>query len=527
MRRGRSPRELGVPRMVFVNKLDRERANFERTLERSARPSSAPASRRSSCRSVRRPRSTASPTCSPTPRTSTTAARRPTARCPTSCADARAPGARQPRRRHRRRPTTSCSSATSVVSRSSADELEHTLARGVAEATVFPVVVRLGDEHGGDRPPRRLHLRDRPVARRPPARRGARRRHRGRRRPRSERRAAGVRVQDDRRPVRRPHLAVQGAVGHDPARRPSLEPAVRHGRAAARTVHVAGQGAGSSSTSVPAGDIAAVAKLTATATGDTLAPKGKPVTRRADRPARRPCSRPRSSPARRPTKTSSPTRCTACRKKTRRSCIERSEETKQTVHARHRRDASADHAREARSQVRCRRRHRRRARSVPRDHHRQPRTNVEGKHKKQSGGHGQFGVCVINVEPLPRGEGFEFVDKIVGGAIARGYIPAVQKGIEETMASGGVYGHPIVDVKVELHRRQAARRRLVRDGVQDRRAPRDPRGHGEGRRPSCSNRSRCSRSRFPPSTRATSWATSTPAAAACRARKPPVTASRR
>jgi elongation factor G len=76
--------------------------------------------------------------------------------------------------------------------------------------------------------------------------------------------------------------------------------------------------------------------------------------------------------------------------------------------------------------------------------------NVEGKHKKQSGGHGQFGVCVINVEPLPRGGGFEFADKIVGGAIARPYIPAVQKGIEEAMSTGGVYGYPIVDVKVEL-----------------------------------------------------------------------------
>ncbi len=75
---------------------------------------------------------------------------------------------------------------------------------------------------------------------------------------------------------------------------------------------------------------------------------------------------------------------------------------------------------------------------------------AEGKHKKQSGGHGQFAVAVIEVEPLERGEGFEFVDKIVGGAISRGYIPAVAKGVEETMARGGVNGYPVVDVKVTL-----------------------------------------------------------------------------
>ena len=59
-------------------------------------------------------------------------------------------------------------------------------------------------------------------------------------------------------------------------------------------------------------------------------------------------------------------------------------------------------------------------------------------------------VAVINMEPVERGAGFEFADKIVGGAISRGYIPAVQKGIEETMQRGGVYGYPVVDVRVEL-----------------------------------------------------------------------------
>jgi elongation factor G len=72
---------------------------------------------------------------------------------------------------------------------------------------------------------------------------------------------------------------------------------------------------------------------------------------------------------------------------------------------------------------------------------------AEGKYKKQSGGHGQFGVASIRIEPLERGAGFEFVDRVVGGAIPRQYIPAVEKGIVETMRQGGHYGYPVVDVR--------------------------------------------------------------------------------
>jgi len=73
---------------------------------------------------------------------------------------------------------------------------------------------------------------------------------------------------------------------------------------------------------------------------------------------------------------------------------------------------------------------------------------AEGKYKKQTGGHGQFGVAFLRVEPLERGAGFEFADKIVGGAIPRQFIPAVEKGVHETMEQGGVFGFPVVDVKV-------------------------------------------------------------------------------
>jgi elongation factor G len=76
--------------------------------------------------------------------------------------------------------------------------------------------------------------------------------------------------------------------------------------------------------------------------------------------------------------------------------------------------------------------------------------HVEGKHKKQSGGRGQFGVCVVDIEPLPRGSGFEFVDKIFGGAIPQNYRPAVEKGIVEAAERGWLAGAPMIDFRVTL-----------------------------------------------------------------------------
>ncbi|MFO7884609.1 MAG: elongation factor G [Desulfobacteraceae bacterium] len=75
---------------------------------------------------------------------------------------------------------------------------------------------------------------------------------------------------------------------------------------------------------------------------------------------------------------------------------------------------------------------------------------VQGRHKKQSGGHGQFGDCWITLEPQPRGKGFEFVDKIVGGSIPKTYIPAVEKGVVEAAQYGVLAGFPCVDYKITL-----------------------------------------------------------------------------
>ncbi len=78
------------------------------------------------------------------------------------------------------------------------------------------------------------------------------------------------------------------------------------------------------------------------------------------------------------------------------------------------------------------------------------KTKVEGKYKKQTGGHGQYGHCWLEVEPLERGKEFEFESKIFGGAIPKQYIPAVEKGVREAMEHGILAGYPVVDIKVTV-----------------------------------------------------------------------------
>ncbi|MDE3201728.1 MAG: elongation factor G [Acidobacteriota bacterium] len=77
--------------------------------------------------------------------------------------------------------------------------------------------------------------------------------------------------------------------------------------------------------------------------------------------------------------------------------------------------------------------------------------DAQGRHKKQTGGHGQFGDCKIRMEPLPRGAGFEFANEIFGGAIPRQFVPAVEKGITESAMRGYLAGYPVVDFKVTVY----------------------------------------------------------------------------
>jgi elongation factor G len=197
-----------------------------------------------------------------------------------------------------------------------------------------------------------------------------------------------------------------------------------------------------------AGDIGAVSKLAGTLTGDTLAPRGKPV---RIEPIEQP--EPTLAVAVVPhTQADEDKLATALHRLADEDPalrIERNDETHQTL---------LQGTGETHLQITLEKLTRKFGANVDTEPIRvpyretvtKPVIGVEGRHKKQTGGHGQFGVCVIDVEPLPRGEGFSFASTVVGGAISRGYIGAVQKGIEETMGDGGVYGYPVVDVGVTV-----------------------------------------------------------------------------
>ncbi|MFV1970649.1 MAG: elongation factor G [Acidimicrobiia bacterium] len=197
----------------------------------------------------------------------------------------------------------------------------------------------------------------------------------------------------------------------------------------------------------PAGDIVAVAKLIDTKTGDTLAPKDKPVT-----------AAPIDFPE--------PVLATAITARTQSDDdklasalyrileedaslrLERNSETRQTLLY----GLGENHVQTAIEKL-----ERKFGVQVDQEKVKVPyretitrSADAEGKHKKQSGGHGQYGVCHLALRPIARGNGFEFVDRVKGGSIPRGFIPAVEKGVVETMLDGGIHGFPVVDIEVTV-----------------------------------------------------------------------------
>ncbi|HXW32819.1 MAG TPA: elongation factor G [Acidimicrobiales bacterium] len=197
-----------------------------------------------------------------------------------------------------------------------------------------------------------------------------------------------------------------------------------------------------------AGDIVAVPKLSDTATGDTLAPKGTPVVVPAPEPEAAVLSiaiKPKSKGD----EDKLMTGLHRLQEEDPALVVVRVDETHQTLL----RGTGETHL-----AVVCERLARKFSVEVATEEvlvpYRETITKpaeAEGKYKKQTGGHGQFGVADIRIAPLERGEGFHFVDAVVGGAIPKQYIPAVEKGVIEAMAMGGPYGYPVVDVQVTCY----------------------------------------------------------------------------
>jgi elongation factor G len=198
---------------------------------------------------------------------------------------------------------------------------------------------------------------------------------------------------------------------------------------------------------VPAGDIAAVAKLSHTTTGDTLSTKDDPV-RLPTIEMPEPLLAFAITPKTKGDEDKLSTALSRLREEDPTLRIERSDETHETV---------MYGMGEAHLDVQIERMKRKfgvevataPAKIAYRETVRGPGKGL-GRHVKQTGGHGQYAVCNIEIEPLPRGEGFEFVDKIFGGAIPNQFIGSVEKGVVKTMSQGVISGNPMVDIRCTL-----------------------------------------------------------------------------
>ena len=423
--------QRGIPRAIFVNKLDRERASFARTLDQlkekfgaGVAPLAAPDRRG-------RRRSAASSS-------SSTTTRSPTPAASPKGTDGPIPAEMETEEHavHDALVEGIVVGDDDLMERYLGDEkieiteLAHALATGIAERHRVPGAVRERDASsiGIDRLAHFL-VEEAPA---PAVADGA---------------AGRARVQDDRRPVRRARELLQGAAGHGEARRRARRTAARRPTSACTS---SSRCAARSRT--PVTEVAGRRHRRGRQARRHHAPatcsraKGTDRRGRAARAARAGARGRDQGQSRRATRTSSPTRCTACRRRTR--CCASSATRRRT------RPCCAAWARRT-SSIALEKLARKFGVEVDTEDvqvaYRETITGTaeaEGKLKKQTGGHGQFAVAWLRVEPHERGAGNEFVDAIVGGVIPRNFIPAVEKGVAETEEHGGALGFPVVDVKV-------------------------------------------------------------------------------
>jgi elongation factor G len=434
--------ELGIPRLVFVNKLDRERADFEKTLTQLSErfgsgiaPLELPIGSESAFNGV-------GDLLSDTAITYTTS-KPTTGPIPEDMSDLQ----------HRVRETLIEGIVVgddAMMERylegeiPSATDLEATLAQGVASASVFPVVCGSAVTGVGiDRLASMIcAIGPSPLARRPVAVQAG---------------TETVQVTCD--PAGQPLARVFKTIADPFVGRISLievlsgtlRPDItlydsrNHTEEKLHALQVMRGKEAETISEAPAGDIVAVPKLSGVLTGDTLAPKNQPLVAEGPRvpvPVLSVAVHPKA-------KGDDDKLMTAIHRLQEEDTalvVRRDDETHQTV---------LSGMGDTHLQIVCEKLNRKFGVAVETEPvlvpYRETITKAaeaEGKYKKQTGGHGQFGVAFLRVEPLERGEGFEFVDAIVGGAIPRQFIPAVEKGVQEAMVTGGHFGYPVVDVRV-------------------------------------------------------------------------------
>ncbi len=437
--------DLGIPRLVFVNKLDRERADFERTLDQlrerfgsGIAPLELPIGREAEFNGIADlltdfaiTYSTAKPTTGPIPENMSELQQR----VREALIEGIVVGDDEMMERYLEGEVPS------------AEELEATLAKGVASASVFPVVCGSAlTGVGVDRLASLIcEIGPSPLARR------------------SFTVQAGGNTMELPRDPDGPPLARVFKTIADPfvgrislmnvlsgTLRPdmTLYDSRSHSEEKLHALQVMRGKETQPTSAAPAGDIVAVAKLSGVLTGDTLAPKNQPVVAEGPR-LRTAVLSIAVHPKAKGDDDKLMTAIHRLQEEDTALLVRRDDQTHQTV---------LSGMGDTHLQIVCEKLSRKFGVAVDTEPVRVPyretitkSAEAEGKYKKQTGGHGQFGVAYLRVEPLERGEGFAFVDAIVGGAIPRQFIPAVEKGVQEAMTMGGHFGYPVVDVRVTCY----------------------------------------------------------------------------